>query len=107
MKEIIRHILKEETENKKLPAFFIRRIDQHKFEKMMRKGIQYIYHDSNSLEEFKYKLVEATLENYIYYKYNIDINLDGISEEDKNTYIKYLMEVYDSLLIMYYRKYKS
>lgn len=92
-----------ESEEKKLPSFFTRRIDHHKFEKMMRKGIPYIFHDSNSLQEFKYKLVEATLENYIYYKYNIDI--DEIPQEDKDTFIRYMIEVYDPVLTAYYRNY--
>jgi len=34
-----------ESEGKKLPLFFTRRVDHHKFEKMMRKGIPYIFHD--------------------------------------------------------------
>lgn len=36
-----------------IPPFFRRRIDHHKFEKMMRQGIMYIYYDSKSLEEFR------------------------------------------------------
>jgi hypothetical protein len=92
-----------ESEDKKLPSFFTRRIDHHKFEKMMRKGISYIFHDSNSLQEFKYKLVEATLENYIHYKY--DINIDELPQEDKDTFIQYMIEVYDPLLTAYYRNY--
>jgi hypothetical protein len=92
-----------ESEDKKLPSFFTRRIDHHKFEKMMRKGIPYIFHDSNSLQEFKYKLVEATLENYIHYKY--DINIDELPQEDKDTFIQYMIEVYDPVLTAYYRNY--
>lgn len=101
-RKIIKKILMEE-EIKKLPSFFTRRIDHHKFEKMMRKGIPYIFHDSNSLEEFKYKLVEATLENYIYYKY--EINIDELPQEDKDTFIKYMIEVYDPVLTAYYRNF--
>jgi hypothetical protein len=101
-KKIIKKVLMEE-EIKKLPSFFTRRIDHHKFEKMMRKGIPYIFHDSNSLEEFKYKLVEATLENYIHYKY--DINIDELPQEDKDTFIQYMIETYDPVLTAYYRNY--
>jgi len=92
-----------QEEDKKLPSFFTRRIDHHKFEKMMRKGIPYVFYDSNSLEEFKYKLVEATLENYIHYKY--DINIDVIPKEDVDTFIKYMIDVYDPLLTAYYRNF--
>jgi hypothetical protein len=92
-----------ESEERKLPSFFTRRIDHHKFEKMMRKGIPYIFHDSNSLQEFKYKLVEATLENYIHYKY--DINIDELPQEDKDTFIQYMVETYDPVLTAYYRNY--
>ena len=92
-----------ESEEKKLPSFFTRRVDHHKFEKMMRKGIPYIFHDSNSLQEFKYKLVEATLENYIHYKY--DINIDELPQEDKDTFIQYMIDTYDPVLTAYYRNY--
>lgn len=95
-------VLKEE-EGKKLPSFYTRRIDHHKFEKMMRTGIPYIFHDSNSLEEFKYKLVEATLENYIHKKYAI--NIGELPQEDNDTFIKYMIEVYDPLLTAYYRNF--
>jgi len=93
----------QESEGKKLPSFFTRRVDHHKFEKMMRKGIPYIFHDSNSLQEFKYKLVEATLENYIHDKY--DINIDELPQEDKDTFIQYMIDVYDPVLTAYYRNY--
>ena len=105
MKELIRHILQEETENNKLPYFFTRRVDHHKFEKMMRKGIPYMYYDSNSLEEFKYKLVEATLQNYIFYKYNIEIEKE-LPKEDIDKFVKHMISVYDPVLVMYYRNMK-
>ena len=88
------------SEEHKLSPFFKRRIDHHKFEKMMRKGISYIFYESESLEEFKWKLVKATLENYIYYKYNIDIY--ELPKEDVDTFIRYMIDVYDSLLKSYY-----
>ena len=69
----------------------------------MRTGIPYIFHDSNSLEEFKYKLVEATLENYIHKKYAI--NIGELPQEDNDTFIKYMIEVYDPLLTAYYRNF--
>lgn len=83
-----------------IPPFFKRRIDHHKFEKMMRKGISYIYHDSKSLEEFKFKLVLATLENYLHYKYEID--LETIPEDEVTDFIKYMIDTYDGLLAQYY-----
>lgn len=83
-----------------IPPFFRRRIDHHKFEKMMRQGIMYIYYDSKSLEEFKWKLVQATLENYLHYKYEID--LDTVPEDEVTDFIKYMIDVYDPLLKSYY-----
>lgn len=106
MKDLIRNILKEESENKKLPHFFTRRVDHHKFEKMMRKGIPYMYYDSNSLEEFKYKLVEATLQNYIFYKYNIEIEKE-LPKEDIDEFVKHMISVYNPVLVMYYRNMKK
>ena len=83
-----------------IPPFFRRRINHHKFEKMMRQGIMYIYYDSKSLEEFKWKLVQATLENYLHYKYEID--LDTVPEDEVTDFIKYMIDVYDPLLKSYY-----
>ena len=88
------------SEEHKLSPFFKRRIDHHKFEKMMRKGIIYMYHESSSLEEFKFKLVKATLENYIHYKYNIDI--EELPHDDVDNFIDYMVDTYEPVLKMYY-----
>ncbi|MGA1611964.1 MAG: SAF domain-containing protein [Ilumatobacteraceae bacterium] len=48
----------------------------------MKKGIPYTFYDSSSLEDFKYKLLHVTLENYLFYGYNID--LEKIPTEDEN-----------------------
>ena len=66
----------------------------------MRKGIPYIYYDSNNVDEFKYKLVTATLENYLHYKYNIV--LETIPSEDVVSFTEYLVNTYDPLLKEYY-----
>ena len=66
----------------------------------MRKGIIYMYQESNSLEEFKFKLVKATLENYIYYKYNIDI--EELPHDDVDNFIDYMVDTYEPVLKMYY-----
>jgi len=88
------------SEERKLSPFFKRRIDHHKFEKMMRTGISYMYFESKNVDQFKYKLVKATLENYIHYKYNIDI--EELPQDDVDNFIDYMIETYDSLLKMYY-----
>jgi hypothetical protein len=83
-----------------IPPFFKRRIDHHKFEKMMRTGIPYVYYDSSNVEEFKFKLVTATLENYLHYKYNID--LETVPSEDVVSFVEYMVDTYDPLLAQYY-----
>jgi len=88
------------SEEHKLSPFFKRRIDHHKFEKLMRKGIIYIYNESNSLEEFKFKLVKATLKNYIHYKYNI--NIEDLPHDDVDNFIDYMVDTYEPLLKTYY-----
>jgi hypothetical protein len=100
MRSLIKNILSEEFDENKIPNFFKRRVDHHKFEKMMRKGISYMFYESESLEEFKWKLVKATLENYIFYKYNID--LVDLNQEDVDTFIRYMIETYNPLLVAYY-----
>ena len=88
------------SEEHKISPFFKRRLDHHKFEKMMRSGISYMYFESKNLEQFKYKLVKATLENYIHYKYNLDI--ENLPKDDVDNFIDYMIETYDALLKMYY-----
>ena len=66
----------------------------------MRKGIIYMYYESTSLEEFKFKLVKATLENYIHYKYNIDI--EELPHDDVDNFIDYMVDTYEPVLKMYY-----
>jgi hypothetical protein len=93
------------TESKNISTFFKRRINHHKFEKMLRQGISYIFYDSSSLKEFKWKLVEATLQNYIHYKYDFDI--DELPKDEVDNYIKYLIDQYDPLLSKYYHNQKN
>jgi hypothetical protein len=59
-----------------------------------------MYQESNSLEEFKFKLVKATLENYIHYKYNIDI--EELPHDDVDNFIDYMVDTYEPLLKTYY-----
>lgn len=64
-----------------------------------------MYYESNSLEEFKWLLVKATLENYIFYKYNL--NLDDIPQEDVDSFISYMINTYNPLLVSYYNNMKK
>jgi len=91
--------------NHNISPFFIRRINHHKFEKTMRKGISYIYYDSNGVDNFKWRLVKATLENYIYYKYNI--NIDELPPKEVDGYIEYMIEIYDPVLKAYYYNFRK
>jgi hypothetical protein len=72
----------------------------------MIKGIPYIFYDTNTLEEFKYKLIELTLQNYIYYKYNIEIS-EELPKEDIDLYVKHMISVYNPVLEMYYKNMKK
>ena len=79
-----------------LPPVFTRIINLHKFEKMMKgKGV-YMMNYSKNMEEFKYKLIYATLLEYIGDKYDIDFG--EIPYEDTSKFIKYLVNVFNPLL---------
>ena len=104
MRGLIKNILNEEFDENKIPNFFKRRVDHHTFEKMMRSGM-FLGYGSKSIGEFKWKLVKLTLENYIYNKYNI--NLDDLNQEDVDSFIIYMIDVYDPLLIRYYNNMKK
>jgi hypothetical protein len=45
-------------------------------------------------------LVTATLENYLHYKYNID--LETVPSEDVVSFVEYMVDTYDPLLAQYY-----
>jgi hypothetical protein len=71
----------------------------------MRQVIPYAFHNSKSLEEFKYVLVKDTLIGYIDLKY--DINVNELPQEDNEKFISYMIQQYDPLLTMYYRNSKK
>lgn len=90
----------------KLPLEVIRRLDYHKFEKMMRNGTSYIWYESKSKEEFKHKLLRATLENYLYYSKD-KIEIDDLNQDEVNNYIDHLKEIFNPVLDMYYKNLKK
>jgi len=102
--ESIRLFENENDSKSNLPASFKRRLDIHKFEKMLLKGSSYVYYDSNSLDEFKHKLIQATLENYLFYKYQNE--LEEFPESEIQNAVTYLINVFNPLLIAYYRNLK-
>ncbi len=83
-----------------LPPFFVRRFDSHKFEKLMRSFAKNIYFMSNSKLDFKHKLIHNTLETYFHYKHQININ--DINEDEVNSITDYLIDIFGSLIDMYY-----
>jgi uncharacterized protein (DUF2164 family) len=88
-----------------LPQIFTRRIDLHKFEKQMKKGIPYTFYDSSDFEDFKYKLLHVTLENYLFYGYNIE--LEKLPTEDVDIFIDYLSEQFGDLIKLYYNNFRK
>jgi hypothetical protein len=50
-------------------------------------------------------LTKYTLDTYIDIKY--EINTDTLPKEDNEMFILYMIQQYDSLLTMYYRKFKK
>jgi len=89
----------------KLSPFLMRRIDLHKFEKMLKKGVPYIFYESQNLEEFKYKLIKATLENYIYYKYQE--NIEEMDNNQVDNFIEELIQIFDQFLKHLYTNFKN
>ena len=102
IQETIRRILREN--DNKIHSSFLRRIDMDQFKKELDRGKVYLFYDSNSLEEFKWKLVVATLENYMFYGYNIDIDT---SEDYVVETIKTLVDIFDDELTFMYKVLKN
>jgi len=96
LQESIRRILIQETEG--IDPFVRRRIDLKKFEGTFDQGRIYMFYESNSLEEFKWKLITATLENYLYYKDGIDIDVsDGKFDSTINGLINHFDDKLESI----------
>lgn len=55
---------------------------------------------SNSKLDFKHKLIHNTLETYFHYKHQININ--DIKEDEVNSITDYLIDIFGSLIDMYY-----
>jgi hypothetical protein len=88
-----------------LPQIFTRRIDLHKFEILMKKGIPYTFYDSSDFEDFKYKLLHVTLENYFFYGYDLD--LEKLPTEDVDIFIDYLSDQFGGLIKVYYNNFRK
>jgi hypothetical protein len=98
LQEHIRRILREELINES--HFLRRRVDLDKFKEMLPKGVPYIFYDTRGFDDFKYELVMSTLSNYIFYKYNME--LDQLPQEEVNQFIEFLVETFHDLIKQYY-----
>jgi len=72
---------------------------------MLKKGVPYIFYESQNLEEFKYKLIKATLENYIYYKYQE--NIEEMDNNQVDNFIEELIQIFDQFLKHLYTNFKN
>jgi hypothetical protein len=95
MRDLIKQILEEETN---LPIYFRRRVDSHKFEKMMRNSLFNSYMVSSNFDGFKNDLLYSTLEKYLNRYYNE--NLNDIDREEILKYVNHLESVFGGLLKM-------
>ena len=102
IQEQIKKILKEENN------FLKRRINLDEFEKMLPRGSVYSFYEARDFEGYRYELITATLSNYFFFKYNVDIfdpeNKDLVSEYEKNDIVTYLEGTFNDLLQGWYDK---
>ena len=100
--ESIKRILIQETGG--VDPFIRRRIDLKKFRELFGQGKTYMFYESDTPEEFKWKLVTATLENYLYYKSGLDID---VSDGKYDTVINNLIDLFDGELESIYNDLKK
>ena len=86
--------------------FFERRVDLDQYKDLLKKGVPYMYYETHSLEEFKNKLLSATLSNYIYYKHDENIWMD-LDVDEINNFVMKLDEVFGDLITGYYEDFKE
>jgi len=85
--------------------FFERRVDLENFKQQLSFGVPYIFHDTNSLEEFKYSLLQTTLSNYIFYKFKIEIS--NLPNNVVDTFIEKLYDQFNDIITKYYYNIKE
>jgi hypothetical protein len=88
-----------------LPSFFKRRFDHHKFEKTMRKNIDYAFGLSKSFDDFETRLISLSLVKYFSDRH--DITIATVSGKDLLKITQYLSDVYEPLIKLYYRSAKK
>jgi hypothetical protein len=86
--------------------FFERRVDLDEYKKKLKVGVPYIYYESHSLDEFKYKLLATTLSNYIYYKHDANV-WENLEEDEINSFVDKLGELFGDLITSYYHDFKE
>jgi hypothetical protein len=85
--------------------FFERRVNLDEYGNMLKRGVPYIFYESHSLDEFKYKLLLTTLSNYIYYKHDKNIWMD-LDEEVIDSFVNKLDEIFGDMVTSYYNHFR-
>lgn len=88
----------------KLPAFFLRRYDAHKIEKIMRRGAIHSYWDTKNKEEFKVDLAKTAVDTFFHMKF--DISLNELSEKEWEPIVDFIINQLGPVMDMYYRNLK-
>lgn len=86
--------------------FFERRVNLDEYGNMLKRGVPYIFYESYSLDEFKYKLLLTTLSNYIYYKHDTNI-WEDLDEEMIDNFVNKLDEIFGDIVTSYYYDFKE
>jgi hypothetical protein len=87
--------------SKKIPPILLRRYDGHKIEKTMKNIATQVYFGTENKQEFKEELSLKTVANYLWTKYDIDVN--EIKYDDLSSMADYIKELFDPLMDVYYR----
>ena len=88
----------------KLPAFFLRRYDAHKIEKIMRRGAIHSYWDTKNKEEFKVDLAKTAVDTFFHMKF--DISLNELSEKEWEPIVDFIINQLGPVMDMYYKNLK-
>ena len=88
----------------KLPAFFLRRYDAHKIEKIMRRGAIHSYWDTKNKEEFKVDLAKTAVDTFFHMKF--DISLNELSEKEWEPIVDFIINQLGPVMDMDYRNLK-
>jgi hypothetical protein len=84
MKELIRHILREELLNES--SFFLRRVNLDEVKELLPINAEQVFYETDSYEQFKYELTLRAVETIMWNDY--ELGWEDLPEQEEIEFVK-------------------